>query len=923
MVLGLGIVSGELTSYDQLVFKNALRQARQFWEEDATTGAPIRDNLANPDPLTGQPNSLDPGRRAASVVLVNGGRYRSGTWVLTWSGTGTVQIDWANGVGPMTDSSAHRIQATIATPTDGFQLRILATNPADPVRLLALTHIDDEGNPAGFQPWWMSAWRVAGNRCFRALDWMWGQTLLTTADVRPDTWWTESDEALDSYAVLMVGDLTSSLGQRRDIYRGGGSVGYGIIVRGIQDGWHFRIVSGSVQIGDELRAVGAATGPVVTSVRPAETGSVGCSIGLLVEVQRSLDVDLWITASVRANDAYYTHLATRLRNEGLSNRKVFAEYGNEAWNPVNDDYPWLNQQGVALNMPGPNAWEKGGQFYALRAEQMHDRFREVFTGANAGRLETLYGLQHEGSEYWYTWRTIINPENDPTYPQWPRRVCRVDNVATAPYFRTWKIVGSDRVVWNNADFEANDDTQLEQNLRDDQIYAMRAASGSAPFRGGGLGLWQTLVSERQALQGRPCKLICYEGGQEMYAPGDATTATRNRIRSFQNSVGMGRLFDEFWARLDAGGLDLLCAFNSDGSWGDSLWFGLYDNPIDGAGLTNDVKYMSWLRWVAGDNPQLPPIAPSSHWDRSRLGRLQIVQTGPINVRAAAHSQHDHSSRAGHITELQAVRLVALRSQHTHTSRLGAVLAFGGQPQYRSLRSRHTHSSRLGLVNARAVAAWVSVRGQAYTCTTRSASLELTDAIRHLRSVRSMHWSASRLSSGTALTPQGSLKAPLRRKWTWQPGVIASHIVMPGVVIWEGAAVGLTPTEPHRMARPFQPGDAFAGFANFSVQGTDNMLARITVRELGAVQLEIDGLNSHAPFARLIRVLGDDRFDILPPDADFRAENVAGRLLVWIGGHSGLVFVAARSFWDGKTILVPAGVNQPVIVEGGGPPEPPT
>lgn len=919
MVLLLGINSGALTSWDQLIRKNALDQARQFWEEEIATGNPHRDHLEFPDPVTGQPNRLSAGIRACTAVLMNGGRYRAGTWVLRWTGVGSVQVDWANGIGPSAPDTTGRLTATIATPTDGFNIRILTTDPANPVRLQSLTHIDDEQSPDGFQAWWVVAWRFAGNRIFRPLNWMEATSLEHADQIRPDTWWTESDEALDSTRVTLSGSLVSTIGERRNVFRGGNPAGHGWIVRGIDGGWHIRMGSGQIEVGDELRAVGASSGPVVTSFGAADTGSVGCSIGLLVEVMETLDVDLWATTSFRGDDTYHRTLAQQLFVRAPRHRRVWWEYSNETWNPNFPQYHYCVERGVALNMPRPSApeiWYSGAQFYALRSEQVAQIAREVFQSEPA-RLEVVFAGQHAAGEEWYRWRTIINPTDLAAYrTAWPRRFPVVNNWATAPYFRPYKISGSDRVHLNNADLEAMTDAQLEQNLREDMQHWLRPVEGSAPFRGGGLPLYVLLAQERAALQdGIPCRAVCYEGGQEIIAPGDATPQTQARLLAFQNSAHMRTLFDEYLAAVEATSLYAMCLYNSDGVWYPGAMFGLYDNPLDAQGTDNDVKYRAMFAYTGGgDNPVLVPKGPSEHMDRSRISGLQIVQTS-FNFVSQRYS-HGHDSRQSLLGLRELVTLTSVPSAHQVQSDLSGLVSGPGVLQLASIPTRVSTGGLFSALEILGESVLVSIGSQVFTCG-RKSGLQIADPpIRDLVSLTSRHRHEGRLSAGTVRTPQGNLTGPVRLRWIARPNITASHLVMADLVLYAGAATGIAPVS--GLARPFQAPDAFAGFARQTVDTRAEDLAmptkRVEVDELGVVELKVQGLTSHAVLGRLVAVVADDTFQVLPADADPTRPDVMGRVLLWTHGSSGLVYFAARPYWDGLgQISTPVpGVTPPAI-----------
>ena len=145
----------------------------------------------------------------------------------------------------------------------------------------------------------------------------------------------------------------------------------------------------------------------------------------------------WLTWSITATLGFHTEAAREWRDDPrLVGQKVANELSNERWNSAPGyarEWTYQNDQGVAADMPGTAAWEKGAQWGALRQHQIHETWKTEY-GARAADVVRLFGGHNMSGEFWYRQNTIINPDNDPAFlPAWPRQVLPIDVWAVAPY----------------------------------------------------------------------------------------------------------------------------------------------------------------------------------------------------------------------------------------------------------------------------------------------------------------------------------------------------------------------------------------------------------------------------------------------------------------------------------------------------------
>lgn len=118
-------------------------------------------------------SSLEPGQYADTVMLGNGGHYPTGRYVVLWDGSGAISF---MGTAAVVSTQPGRMEIDVAAPRvgtpGGLVLRILATDPADPVRnirvLMPGTEATYRRQP--FNPRFLAA--VRGYGSIRFMNWM-------------------------------------------------------------------------------------------------------------------------------------------------------------------------------------------------------------------------------------------------------------------------------------------------------------------------------------------------------------------------------------------------------------------------------------------------------------------------------------------------------------------------------------------------------------------------------------------------------------------------------------------------------------------------------------------------------------------------------------------------------------------------------
>jgi hypothetical protein len=162
----LGMNPAELTSYGrEWVYVNFFRACTPWIPQrviggEWDTGEPIAQR---PD---GYPSSLTP-NQAAATVIAQGMRnhYPAGPWVCRYDGDGDLEFRWDATV--VTTQPGRYVLSV--QPSQGILLRIIRTNPANPVRNIRLTEAHLENHSGTFHPRFLSLWHFC--KVMRFLDW--------------------------------------------------------------------------------------------------------------------------------------------------------------------------------------------------------------------------------------------------------------------------------------------------------------------------------------------------------------------------------------------------------------------------------------------------------------------------------------------------------------------------------------------------------------------------------------------------------------------------------------------------------------------------------------------------------------------------------------------------------------------------------
>lgn len=518
---------------------NACLVAQNFLLMQLSNGAVLDNVLATTRP-DGYPDHLAPGTVAWSTFMRGlNGDFRHGPYRMTWDGDGVVEV--SNSSGPWV-GGPQRPGGYVHTfgPTASGELRIVTTNPSDPVRNLRIAHVDFDGLPGEtLHPDWLRRHQPLRYSSVRTMDW-------------------QQTNAAPGYPTA---NLLQEWAQRRPAN-------------------HFTMGS-EWQNNDQRGAL------------------LGVAPERIAEMVRALQPQvLAVNIPTRASNDYVTQFATFLAEECPPDQEVDVEYSNETWNSQFDSFQHCIDQGVALNLEGENIWYQGYAYYALRSAQVHLLFRDAWAAVrgSAAGIRGVWGIQHAGSEHWAWARISATFLSNPV-----ALVAPGDVLAPAPYFGYDAIAGQGLKWIQTAPFADWRDAILREEFGVGVSSPDRVLGGPRgtqwPWRNHGLAGWARHFAPAWQMLVR-----CYEGGQHLAFPDPSWSTIWGRVREFQASSEMGELYDHYLEGVDAiSQVDWMHHFDSGTPWANGRYgcWSPWDRYDGGSGLLLAPKYQALLRLVQG------------------------------------------------------------------------------------------------------------------------------------------------------------------------------------------------------------------------------------------------------------------------------------------------------------------------------------
>jgi len=296
--------------------------------------------------------------------------------------------------------------------------------------------------------------------------------------------------------------------------------------------------------------------------RPSQTqgGERGVAYEYMIDLANRLDADPWICVPHRADDGYIEALAQLIKTRLKADRKVYIEYSNELWNGIFSQTQWAAEQGCkaglnkvgkytgGCNEDGPRYWA-GIKWNARRTGEIIAIFDRVFGGDKARVVRVIAGHAHND----HMNDVLLAALEDKAIN---RAGTRADALAIAPYLGGG--IASDLT-------EQGKTGSIGVPELLDKLEALMPSDVA-----------EATKNNYKIAQQHGVRLIAYEGGQHLVAPGESQNngafvdkliaANRNpRMRSIY-----ARMLDA-WYENSGQGLMVLFNFaetpSKYGAWG--------------------------------------------------------------------------------------------------------------------------------------------------------------------------------------------------------------------------------------------------------------------------------------------------------------------------------------------------------------------
>ncbi|MFM7108390.1 MAG: Calx-beta domain-containing protein [Planctomycetaceae bacterium] len=283
---------------------------------------------------------------------------------------------------------------------------------------------------------------------------------------------------------------------------------------------------------------------------PSEPVANGISLEYMVELANELDADPWFNMPYLADDTFVRNFAAYVRDHLEPGRTAYVEWANEVWNFGwgFEASQWVAQQAAAQHLdPDYGQWIVTGR----EAKRDFDIWSDVFAG-QADRIVRVAAGQAANS--WIVEQIVATMGSS------------YDAIALAPYIT---YTDEQRATYTSA-------TTVDRVLADAWTNVATSLQWTRDHA--------DLAARLTVQQGRPIRLVAYEGGPHLDGRG---TAYQDAFYAATNDPRMGDVYRAYLKGLDDAGLDLYVDFQFTGQagaapWGDFAKLHRMDEPLAAA-----------------------------------------------------------------------------------------------------------------------------------------------------------------------------------------------------------------------------------------------------------------------------------------------------------------------------------------------------
>ena len=365
---------------------------------------------------------------------------------------------------------------------------------------------------------------------------------------------------------------------------------------------------------------------------PSEPVANGISLEYMVELANELDADPWFNMPYLADDTFVQNFATYVRDHLEPGRTAYVEWANEVWNFGwgFEASEWVKQRWTAEGLdPDYGQWI----VTAREAKRDFDIWSSVFAGQTDRIVRVAAG---QAANAWIVEQITANMGG------------AYDAIALAPYIT---FTDEQRATYTSA-------TTVDRVLADAWTNVATSIQWTRDHA--------ALAARLSTQQGRPIKLVAYEGGPHLDGRG---AAYQDAFYAATNDPRMGDVYRGYLTGLDEAGLDLYVDFQFTGQagaapWGDFAKLHRMDEPLATAWNYAAVAAAADGSLWSVTTPPPPGVVTVSTVDGSAAeagldpGTIRFTRTGgdlaaPLTVAYAvggtATAGGDYQALAGSVT----------------------------------------------------------------------------------------------------------------------------------------------------------------------------------------------------------------------------------------------------------------------------------
>lgn len=294
----------------------------------------------------------------------------------------------------------------------------------------------------------------------------------------------------------------------------------------------------------------------------------GVPLEWMIDLCNRQGINPWFNMPWGADENYIRQFAKMTREKLDPTLHVYIELSNEVWNSGFPQTRAAQEKAKELGIPPlERPWEGGAKFYARRSVEMFKIWEQEF----GGKERLVRVLAWQAANPWWS-ENIVLPFED-AYKN-------ADALAIAPYFGAMPYPkgnpsSDEMATWSvEKILDHTEQTSLPEAVK----YMEQGKKIADKF-----GL----------------RLVCYEGGQHLVGTGggENNEELTKKFHAVNRHPRMGELYSKYldgWNQI--GGGDLMCLYNSVGTWSKWGSWGLAENYLQ---TPNDApKLRATLDWLA-------------------------------------------------------------------------------------------------------------------------------------------------------------------------------------------------------------------------------------------------------------------------------------------------------------------------------------